>query len=244
MARTAYVPLGERISFALARLIEDVTHSPAYLWSQRWLRRVGITGRAFVIAIPYLWLLLFFLIPFALVLKISFAEAVLAMPPYTPLLQWLDGHFIAIKLDVENFLFLLHGAQSRVKSAGENAANYANAEFDRLFERMKNMDNGPARQAIIDRMVEIARRDAPWVWSSFPKNFSLQHAWVHNSKPNQMANNGLKYLRIDPALRVQMRREWNRPVLWPLAAAFLVLGGFLVPAIVSFRRRERRSATA
>ena len=58
--------------------------------------------------------------------------------------------------DPENFLFLLYGPQSKVKHQGENAANYANPEFDRLFERMKDMDNGPERQAIIDRMVEIA----------------------------------------------------------------------------------------
>jgi putrescine transport system permease protein len=70
------------------------------------LARLRVQGRTLVAAVPSLWLLLFFLIPFALVLKISFAEAVLAMPPYTPLLQWLDGHFIALKLDVENFLFL------------------------------------------------------------------------------------------------------------------------------------------
>jgi len=145
--------------------------------------------------------------------------------------------------DPENFLFLLHGAQSRAKTGGENAANYANREFDRLFERMKNMDNGPARQAVIDRMVAIARHDAPWVWSFFPKNFSLQHTWVHNGKPNQMANNGLKYIRLDPPLREQMRREWNHPVLWPIAAAFFLLGGFLVPAFVTFRRRERRTET-
>jgi oligopeptide transport system substrate-binding protein len=146
--------------------------------------------------------------------------------------------------DPENFLFLLYGKQSRVATAGENAANYANPEFDRLFERMKNMDSGPERQAIIDRMIAIACRDAPWVWSYFPKNFSLQHAWVHNGKPNQMANNSLKYLKIDPALREQLRGEWNQPVLWPLIVGFVLIGGSLVPAVVTFRRRERRSATA
>ena len=62
--------------------------------------------------------------------------------------------------DPENFLFLLHGAQSKVKTQGENAANYASAEFDRLFVQMKDMDNGLARQAVIDRMVAIVRRDA------------------------------------------------------------------------------------
>jgi ABC-type transport system substrate-binding protein len=144
--------------------------------------------------------------------------------------------------DPENFLFLLHGAQSKVKTAGENASNYVNPEFDRLFERMKNMYNGPERQAIIDRMVEIARHDAPWVWSLFPKDYTLHHAWIYNRKPNQMANNGLKYQRLEPQLREEMRRAWNEPVVWPMALILLVLGLSVVPAIVTFRRRERATA--
>jgi putrescine transport system permease protein len=70
-------------------------------------RRVTrVNGRALVVAVPWLWLFLFFLAPFALVLKIAFAEAILAMPPYTALVQWIDGHVVALKLDVENFMFL------------------------------------------------------------------------------------------------------------------------------------------
>ncbi len=90
--------------------------------------------------------------------------------------------------DPENFLFLLYGPNAKVGKNGENAANYANPEFDRLFERMKNMDNGPARQAIIDRMVEIVRRDAPWAFGFHPKQFMLHHGWYLNAKPNLMAN--------------------------------------------------------
>jgi ABC-type transport system substrate-binding protein len=144
--------------------------------------------------------------------------------------------------DPENFLFLLHGAQSKVKTSGENASNYENPEFDRLFERMKNMYNGPERQALIDRMVEVARHDAPWVWSLFPKDYTLHHAWVRNRKPNQMANNGLKYQRIDPALRGERRREWNQPVLWPAFALLAAVGLSLAPAIRTYRRRERQTA--
>src|SRR5574340_212943 len=108
---------------------------------------------------------------------------------------------------------------------------------------MRNMDNSPERQAIIDRMLEIARHDAPWVWSYFPKDYTLHHAWVYNRKPNQMANNGLKYQRIDPVLRDKKRREWNRPVVWPAILTLLVLAASIVPAIVAFRRSERRTAT-
>ena len=47
--------------------------------------------------------------------------------------------------DPENFMFLLHGPQSRAKNQGENAANYANPEFDALFGRMRNMPNASSR---------------------------------------------------------------------------------------------------
>ena len=146
--------------------------------------------------------------------------------------------------DPENFLFLLHGPQARAKTQGENASNYSNPEFDVLFDRVKHMANGPERQAVIDRMIALLRHDAPWVWSFFPKDYTLHHAWVLNRKPNQLANNSLKYQRLDPALRAARRHEWNPPVLWPLALAVAVLALSLVPAIAAFRRRERRTASA
>jgi ABC-type transport system substrate-binding protein len=144
--------------------------------------------------------------------------------------------------DPENFLFLLYGPNKKVGAGGENAANYDNPEFNRLFERMKNMENGPERLALIRRMLDIARRDAPWAWGVHPMQFLLEHAWVYNAKPHHMANNTLKYLRIDPALRAERREAWNRPVVWPLYAAVVLVGLAVVPAVVSWRRRERRRA--
>ena len=57
-----------------------------------------------------------------------------------------------------------------------------------------------------------------------------------------MGNNILKYQRIDTADRVAARREWNSPVLWPLGLGLLVLVFAIVPAIIGYRRRERRAA--
>ncbi len=144
--------------------------------------------------------------------------------------------------DPENFLFLLYGPQGKVKSDGENAANYDNPEYDRLFEKMKNIENGPKRQAIIDDMMEICRRDAPWLWGFHPKEYTLVHSWLFNLKPNQMARNGLKYQRLDPALRERKRAEWNRPVVWPLVLIPVLLAAGTLPAILSYRRRERKKA--
>ena len=144
--------------------------------------------------------------------------------------------------DPENFLFLLYGPNGKARHHGENAANYANPEFDRLFERMKNMDNGPRRQAIIDEMVDIVRRDAPWVWGFHPKGFSLYHGWYHNAKPNLMANNTLKYKRIDASLRTRLRARWNRPILWPLGVLAALLLVLLIPAWLSYLRRIRQPA--
>ena len=144
--------------------------------------------------------------------------------------------------DPENFLFLLYGPQSRARSQGENASNYANAEYDALFEKMKNLPNSAERQRLIDRMVEIARRDSPWIWGMHPKDYSLRHSWLANDKPNNMARNNIKYLRIDPARREALRAQWNKPVVWPLGALLLVLVLSAVPAVASYRRRERMAA--
>ena len=141
--------------------------------------------------------------------------------------------------DPENFLFLLYGPNAKMKKNGENAANYSNKEFDKLFEKMKNMSNGAARQKIIDRMVDIARKDGPWLWGLHPKNFSLYHAWYKNAKPNLMANNTLKYKRIDANLRAELRSEWNRPILMPVYVVGIVMVLAIIPAMFSYRRKNR-----
>ena len=72
------------------------------------LRRLGgRLGRSLVIALPYVWLFLFFLIPFVIVLKIAFADKVIGQPPYTPLLDWIDETHLGISLSLGNFQFLL-----------------------------------------------------------------------------------------------------------------------------------------
>lgn len=140
--------------------------------------------------------------------------------------------------DPENFFFLLAGSNGKVKYQGENSANYANPEFDRLFGVMENMENGPGRQSVIDQMLEVVRRDAPWTWGYHPVAFTLSHGWMENLKPNAMANNTMKYIRIDAAKRQDKRDEWNRPVVWPVAVVLAVLVIGSLPAIIAMRKKR------
>ncbi|WP_165443800.1 ABC transporter permease subunit [Pseudomonas jilinensis] len=66
-------------------------------------------GRFWVISVPYLWLFLFFLLPFAIVLKISFSQAAIAIPPYEPIFQYAQQS-LNIVLNMGNYLFLTQDA--------------------------------------------------------------------------------------------------------------------------------------
>ena len=143
--------------------------------------------------------------------------------------------------DPENFLFLLYGPNAKVVSQGENAVNYENAEFDKLFVKMRAMPNGPERQVVIDKMLALVRNDAPWVWGFHPKAYSLYHGWYGNAKPNLMARNTLKYKTIDVNQRNHARKLWNKPIVWPV---LLVVGLLILSAVPGYftyrRRREER----
>ena len=62
--------------------------------------------RGLTIALPYLWLLIFFLVPFFIVLKISVAESLIASPPFSPLLEWAEDGALRIRLLFGNFAYL------------------------------------------------------------------------------------------------------------------------------------------
>src|SRR5690625_589076 len=147
--------------------------------------------------------------------------------------------WVADYLDAENFLFLLYGPNAKAINGGENASNYQSDDFDRLFNEMRYLDDGPEKEAVIHRMVEVVRRDAPWMFGFYPLSGGVWHGWVGNAKPTQMVRNTLQYYRIDTAQRAAAIREWNRPVWWP--GWLLALAGLLVVGIVwrTARRRDR-----
>jgi len=78
-----------------------------YRWSHALVSRSGLSPRVLVILVPYLWLLTFFLAPFLIVFKISFSEVLIARPPYAPLFELVEGTYLQLRINLENYLLLL-----------------------------------------------------------------------------------------------------------------------------------------
>ena len=199
MAQPGYVSVGEWLSFTLARLIEGVTQSQAYTRAQRWLRNRGVTGRAFVIAIPYFWLLLFFAVPFIIVLKISFSETMLAMPPYAPLWEWVGEQALEIKVNLANFAFLF--TDSLYGRAYLNSVGVAAVSTILCLLIGYPMAYGIARSSPAWRNVLMMLVILPF-WTSF---LLRVYAWIGLLKGNGVINNILMSLGVinEPLVMLQ-----------------------------------------
>jgi ABC-type transport system substrate-binding protein len=144
--------------------------------------------------------------------------------------------------DAENFLFLLYGPNSKAVSDGENTANYQNPEYDKLFSQLKTLDDGSAKQAVIDRMVKILQDDAPWSMGFYPWASLAVQGWVKNTKPAILIRDHGRYLRLDIPAREAALATWNQAVWWPMVLIVGVLAAVVFYTRRSVRRRERLNA--
>lgn len=141
--------------------------------------------RVCVLALPYGWLALFFLAPFAIVLKISFADQAMAIPPYTPLLA--DGQLQATG---GNYLFLL--SDSLYARAYLNSIWFAaGATFFCLLLGYP-LAYGIARASARWRNALLVLVILPF-WTSF---LIRVYAWIGLLKNNGLVNNVLLELGL------------------------------------------------
>ena len=141
--------------------------------------------RAFVIAVPFLWLLLFFLAPFAIVLKIALSEAVLARPPYSPLFEWGDDGSLAVRAGLQNFLFLLR--DDLYWKAYLNSARIALISTALCLLLGYPIAYGIARSSPAARNALLMLVILPF-WTSF---LLRVYAWIGILKNNGLVNNVL-----------------------------------------------------
>lgn len=139
--------------------------------------------------------------------------------------------------DPENFVFLLYGPNKR---PGPNSANYANPQYDKLFEQMRSMDDGPERLALIKKMRDVAVEDAAWIPMYHSVSLSLNYDWLGNVKAHPIANDYNQYRTVDVEKRTRLRNEWNRPNLLPLLAVLTLLAVGIFPAVGVIRQRLNR----
>lgn len=195
MARRGYLKLSERGGLALARLMHGLTHSDAY----RWLHRRGVRGRALVISIPYLWLMMFFAIPFVIVLKIAFADTQIGIPPYTPLWEWIDDQALTVRLNLANFAFLMQ--DKLYASAYLNSVKLAAISTFLCLVLGYPMAYGIARSSTAWRNVLLMLVILPF-WTSF---LLRVYAWIGMLRTDGIINDILMFLHIvdEPLVMLQ-----------------------------------------
>ena len=151
--------------------------------------------------------------------------------------QFFDYGWTADYPDAENFVFLLYGPNS---APGPNASLYNSPEYNRLFEQMRAMPDGSQRTAILKKMRDISVEDCPWIYVSNAGSRTLVQPWVRNNYASPIAMDLFKYVAIDPEKRAGLQAQWNRPIVWPLAALVTCLGLVVVPATTTVRRQRNR----
>lgn len=190
MTRKAYLHAGEQLERLAEPLHRRLYDLPFVRWSLKALQRLGLGGRGAVIAVPYVWLLLFFLVPFIIVLKISLAEVVIAKPPFTPLIEWVEDSNIALNVNFGNFLFLFEDDLYWIAYLNSVKIALVSTLFCLLIGYP--MAYGIARASRAWRGVLLLLVILPF-WTSF---LLRVYAWVGILKNNGIINNFLIGLGI------------------------------------------------
>ena len=183
----------------LAELMAWIRAFGPYRWASGRLKDWGITGRTLVIGTPYLWLVLFFLVPFIIVLKISVSDIRLGMPPYEPLLHWVEHQVVTLKVNLGNYAFLFEDPLYR--NAYLNSIWMAATSTFFCLLIGYPMAYGIARTSPSWRNLLLMMVMLPF-WTSF---LLRVYAWIGILKNNGLINNTLMALGIvdDPIVMLQ-----------------------------------------
>ncbi|MFM2317385.1 MAG: ABC transporter permease subunit [Thiothrix sp.] len=151
-------------------------------------------GRFLLIAIPFLWLLIFFLLPFAIVVKISLSDTANALPPYLPTLNLSEG-FAGItsffsQLDFESFAWLLDDKIYFLSYLNSLKIAFISTLLTLLigYPMAYGLAKSPQRWRTILLMLVIL----PF-WTSF---LIRVYAWIGILKPEGLLNMGLMGLGL------------------------------------------------
>lgn len=175
-------------TFAPGAELANPVPPPSSSATQGFLR--GLTGKL-VIIVPYLWLLVFFLVPFLIVAKISLSQSATAMPPYQPTFDGLTGLLAKLStFSFDNYLWLTEDALyfkayvSSVVIAGVSTALTLLVGYPMAY--------GMARAPTAIRPTLVMLVILPF-WTSF---LIRVYAWIGILKPEGLLNQFLLWTGV------------------------------------------------
>jgi putrescine transport system permease protein len=179
--------------------LELVQREPWRPWGflKHRLSALGFTGRGLVILAPTLWLVIFFLIPLAVVFKISLSQSAIAKPPFLPLVTIAEDGTVQMTLHLSNYLFIFQDSL------------YINAYLNSI--KIAFFSTVIALLIAYPMAYAIARSSDRWrnillmlvilpFWSSF---LLRVYAWIGFLKGNGVINNFLGLFGIEPLVMLQ-----------------------------------------
>ncbi|MFO7647244.1 MULTISPECIES: ABC transporter permease subunit [Halomonas] len=175
---------------------------------RRWLR----PRRGWVIAVPLVWLTLFFLAPFAIVLKISLSEAAISVPPYAAILDY-SAETLNVALNLGNYLFLLSDSLYVSAYWGSVKIAFLSTVFCLLigYPMAYAMARAPARWQLVLLLLVMLPS-----WTSF---LIRVYAWMGILSNNGLLNNLLLWVGlIDSPIRMM---NTNFAVMLGIVYAYL-----------------------
>jgi ABC-type transport system substrate-binding protein len=110
--------------------------------------------------------------------------------------------------DPENYFMLFYS--KNLPPEGKNISRFKNAEYDKRFEQMATMEDGPERLKLIHEMVDIINEECPIIFTNHKAYYTLVQPWAPRTHANAMLEGGVKYLWLDPKARETKRAEWKR----------------------------------
>lgn len=197
--------------------------------NMRMLKKFLPGSRWAVISVPYVWLLLFFAIPFLIVLKISFAKLAIAQPPYTPILQVVQDE-VLLKLNLTNYMVLFSDSQYLLA--------YASSLKIAAISTFLTLLIGYPMAYVISRLSPSARNIAMMLvvlpsWTSF---LIRVYAWIGILDSNGLLNNLLiKLGLIDEPLRIL-----NTPVATYIGIVYCYLPFMVLPLYSNLLKFDHR----
>jgi putrescine transport system permease protein len=193
------------------------------------LKKILPHPRWAVISVPYAWMLVFFAIPFLIVLKISFSELAIAMPPYTPILQFVD-EAVSLKLNLSNYIGLFTDSQyvqaylSSIKIAGISTLLALLIGYPMAYVIAKLP---PSTRNIAMMLVILPS------WTSF---LIRVYAWIGILKPNGLLNKMLMNLHvISEPLQIS-----NTPIAAYIGIVYCYLPFMVLPLYTNLVKHDNR----